>query len=415
MTFLTAPKGAPDIVPPRSALFEHVADVASKLFRLYGYRRIETPSFEHTELFMRGLQTESEIVTKEMYTFEDKGGRSLTLRPDMTAPVVRAILENRLELQGLPIKLYYVSSVFRHEKPQAGRNRQFWQVGVEAVGSDSFDLDAEVIALAAATFHKLGLPVKMALNSVGHPECKAAYMPKLMEFLSANRDRMCDDCKVRIDRNPLRTFDCKVPADKQIMKAAPVLIDHLCDDCARHHEGLKGRLDLMGVEYIDDPLLVRGLDYYTRTAFEFTAQGLGAQDAVGGGGRYDGLAEALGGKHLPGIGFGLGIDRIVMGLGDADIKRLLDVFLVRLGEEAKTRGIEVAALLRREGFSVDVDFDDRSVKAQFKAADRSGARAAVIIGQKELEEGKFTVKDMQTGDETTVAVGGLVDHLKGVL
>ncbi|MDQ4148738.1 MAG: histidine--tRNA ligase [Actinomycetota bacterium] len=407
------PKGAPDLLPPRSALHDEIIDAAEHQFRLYGYRRIETPAFEHTELFERGLESGSDVVTKQMYTFQDRGGRSLTLRPDMTAPVVRAVLEHGLDRGGLPIKLYYVASIFRQERPQAGRQRQFTQLGVEAVGSSEPELDVEVLQLAAEVYRQVGLEVALSINSVGHPGCRAEYLPKLQAFLRRHASELCEDCKRKIDSNPLRTFDCKVESDRAVMRDAPFIADHLCDACRDHYEAVKGMLKEAGVDFAEDPMLVRGLDYYTRTAFEFVASGLGSQDAVGGGGRYDGLAEQLGGPSLPGIGFGLGVERIALALAPPGSERpvTLDAFVVTVGERGKRKAMEVARLLRRAGISVDMDFSGRGVGGQFKAANRLGAAKVVVIGDKEIDSNQYTVRDMRTGEETTVSPDDLAESL----
>ncbi|MEO7804661.1 MAG: histidine--tRNA ligase [Actinomycetota bacterium] len=413
VTFSTpkAPKGAPDIVPPRSAIYERVEAVASERFRRYGYRRIETPAFEHTELFERGLASGSDIVTKEMYTFEDKGGRSLTLRPDMTAPVVRALLENRLDKVGLPVKLYYVAPIFRHERPQAGRYRQFRQAGVELVGATSPEADAEVIELASSVFRSLGLTqVSLLLNSIGHAQCRALYLPRLVQFLEAHRGQLCEDCQRKIERNPLRTFDCKVEQDQKVMLDAPLITDSLCSDCKSHHDAVKSLLTDVGVAFIEEPRLVRGLDYYSRTTFEFTSQGLGSQNAIGAGGRYDGLAELLGGDDLPGIGFGLGVDRIVMLLEEQP--QAIRAFVVAVGEEARRAAFALVTRLREAGVSVDFDASGRGMKAQFKMADRLGAEKVVIIGEREIATGLYAVKDMVSGEQETIEADGVGNHLK---
>lgn len=411
---ITGPKGVPDLIPPVSRLHEQIIDRSLEIFRRYAYRRIETPAFESTELFERGLEAGSDIVTKEMYTFEDKGGRSMTLRPDMTAPVVRSILEHNLAKQALPVKLYYCVPVFRHEKPQAGRFRQFTQVGVEAVGSAGPHIDSEVIGLAWEVYHSCGIEVEMKLNSIGHPGCRSVYLPKLVEFLESHRSELCSDCARRIEKNPLRTFDCKVASDIELLKRAPVITDDLCSECSDHFEGLKKMLDDSGYGYQENPRLVRGLDYYTKTAFEFVAPGLGSQDAVGAGGRYDGLSEQLGGPPLPGVGFGLGVARIALAIqaAGAEPSYGLDAFVIALGQRARERSPSVVSLLRSSGLSVDLDHDGKATKAQFKAADRVAAAVAVIIGDRELDEGVFTVRDMATGVETSVPQSEIVDFLE---
>lgn len=415
---ISAPRGAPDILPPDSRLHEQVELGAIDLFRRHGFQRIETPAFEHTELFQRGLSEGSDIVTKEMYTFSDKGDRSLTLRPDMTAPVMRSVIEHNLAAKGLPLKLYYVVPVFRHERPQAGRYRQFTQLGVEAIGSSSPYLDAEVISLAAQVFDAAGIDeVTLKLNSIGHPGCRSEYLPKLVAFLEAHRELLCPDCQRKIEKNPLRTFDCKVPSDIEIMKQAPLISDLLCEACAAHHEAVKDTLAQLEVPFVDAPTLVRGLDYYSRTTFEFTASGLGSQDAIGGGGRYDGLSEMIGGPQMPGVGFGLGLARIVLALkahGTVPASNV-QVYLASFSPDAQRVARSLAKSLRRDGLAVDMDLDGRSGKAQFKAADRSGARLVVAIGDKELAEGIVTVKEMSSGQESTSPLEGLAHRLKELL
>lgn len=415
MTRFQAPRGTPDVLPPRSMLHQRIVRTAENLFARYGYRRIDTPVFEHTEVFVRGLSEKSDLVTKEMYTFQDKGGRSLTLRPEGTAPVVRAVLEHHLDRGGKPVKLYYTAAMFRHERPQAARYRQHTQVGVEAVGSEGPDIDAEVIHLARAVYDEVGLTrVGLFLNSIGHPGCRSVYLPELVKFLEAHRSELCKDCQRKIATNPLRTFDCKVENDRKIMAEAPLVTDYLCGSCADHFEAVQRALKELGVAFTLDPRLVRGFDYYTRTTFEFQHDKLGAQNSVGGGGRYDGLAELLGGEALPGIGFALGVDRIATALeADGRLRDWgIDVFLVTVGEVAGSRALPLASRLRTEGLSVDIDFEGRSVKAQFKSADRAGARFAVVLGERELAEDKATVRDMTTGEETTVPTDSLAEFLK---
>ncbi|MGH3369591.1 MAG: histidine--tRNA ligase, partial [Nocardioidaceae bacterium] len=351
MAKFEAPRGAPDILPPRAKVHRRVVRTAEDLFARYGYRPIEPPIFEVTEVFERGLEAGSDIVTKEMYTFTDKGGRSLTLRPEATASVVRAVLEHGLDRGALPVKLSYSGPMFRHERPQAGRQRQFTQVGVEALGSPGPDIDAEVVELASAVLRDAGLDTTLQLNSIGHPACRAAYLPRLVAYLEANRERLCADCRRKIETNPLRTFDCRVPGDREVLRGAPLISDHLCDECREHFDAVQGLLKDGGVDFRLEPRLVRGLDYYTRTTFAYLAEGLGAQNEVGGGGRYDGLSEQLGGGPLPGIGFALGIDRIALAL-EAEGEETatgLDVYVASVGEEARRRAFVIATDLRRRG------------------------------------------------------------------
>lgn len=391
--------------PPKSLLHDEIINRSVAQFRLFGYGRIETPVFESTQLFEKGLEPGSDMVTQQMYTFEDRGGRSLTLRPDMTAPAIRSIIEHGLDRLGKPVKLFYVAPIFRHERPQAGRQRQFTQVGVEAVGAAGPAIDAEVIQLATEVYKAVGLrDVVLSINSIGHPECRADYIPRLQTYLRSVEDRLCEDCRRKIDTNPLRTFDCKIESDRVLLENAPLIVDQLCEACSTHYEGVKGLLKEWGIAFAEDPRLVRGLDYYTRTAFEFTAKGLGSQNAVGGGGRYDGLAESLGGPSLPGIGFGLGVERIALALESLAVtpERRLDVFIVAINVKARKVSFALAAILRSEGFSVDLDFAERGMKAQFKAANLLGAQWVVVLGDKELESGTYTVKRMSSGDEAAV-------------
>lgn len=409
-----APRGAPDLIPPRAEQMQALVRTCEDLFKTYGYGRIDTPVFEDTALFERGLEENSDLVTKEMYTFSDRSDRSLTLRPEGTAPVIRAVLEHNLHKGRKPLKLYYTAPSFRYERPQAGRQRAFLQLGVEAVGSAGPEIDAEVIELGSAVFAKLGIEVKLLLNSIGHPECRAKYLPILTEYLEAHRDQLCEDCQRKIEKNPLRTFDCKVPSDRKIMASAPLITYYLCDDCAEHFEGVRRLLDHSGVVFNLEPRLVRGLDYYTRTTFAWVASGLGSQDEAGGGGRYDGLSELLGGPSLPGIGFGLGADRMLLALDKSgaltDVP--LEVFVAHAGKEQLEHALKLASRLRGEGLSTDVDFDSRSLSSQFKAADRIGARHVVVVGERELSSGQYTVREMSSGVETPVPEGELVKFLK---
>jgi len=410
---ISGPKGAPDLFPPGSLMHDEIISQAVVQFRRFGYNRIETPVFEHTQLFEKGLEPGSDLVTKQMYTFEDRGGRSLTLRPDMTAPVVRSILEHGMDRQGLPVKLFYVAPIFRQERPQAGRQRQFTQVGVEAVGSAGPDIDAEVIQLAVGVYKGVDLDVDLALNSIGHPGCRADYIPRLQAYLRSVEDELCGDCRRKIETNPLRTFDCKVESDRKLLEDAPLIVDQLCAECEIHYAGVKDRLGEWGIGFTEEPRLVRGLDYYTRTAFEFTAVGLGSQNAVGGGGRYDGLAESLGGPPLPGIGFGLGVERIALALESKGVERrpTLDVFIVAIGDQARTAAFKLAPKLRDAGFTTDLDYAGRAMKGQFKAANSRGAHWVVVIGEKELESGKYTVRQMHTGDEEELPPSRIVGYL----
>ena len=401
-----APRGTYDLLPPASLEWQHVMRLAMDVFALSGYRAAETPIFEHTEVFERGVGENSEVVGKQMYTFTDRGDRSLTLRPEGTAPVVRAVLEHNLHRGALPVKLAYAGPMFRQERPQKGRYRQFWQVGVEALGVDSAALDAEVIELGKRFLADAGVETELLLNSIGHfdPGCRGAYLEELKSFLRARAGELAEDDRERVDKNPLRTFDSKERATVAVMKEAPVITDHLCQDCSAHFDEVKGLLDELEVTYTLAPRLVRGLDYYTRTAFEFVAGGLGSQNAVGGGGRYDGLAESLGGDPLPGIGFALGVDRIAISrTSETDEAGSLDVYVVAVGDEAMSAGLRLATSLRRAGLGADLDLAGRSMKGQMKQASSSGARWAAILGERELASGNVTLKNLQSSEQQEVA------------
>ncbi|MQB00048.1 MAG: histidine--tRNA ligase [Actinobacteria bacterium] len=401
-----APKGTNDILPPASWWWERARRRAEDIFATSGYAPVETPMFENTEVFERGVGQATEVVTKQMYTFSDLGGRSLTLRPEGTAPVVRAMLEKNLHRGALPIKLYYAGWMFRQERPQKGRYRQFFQVGIEAIGSDAARADAEVVWLGAHFIRSMGVEPTVHLNSIGHPDesCRGGYIKILVAFLDEHRDELAADDRERISTNPLRTFDSKEASTIAVMEGAPLIADHLCDACRKHFEAVQQDLRNVGIAFTLAPRLVRGLDYYTRTAFEYTAGGLGSQDAIGGGGRYDGLAEALGGPHVPGIGFALGIDRLRLAAGEPEVdQHPVDVYIVALGEDAGRRSFELATRLRTAGVGADLDLMGRGLKGQMKDADRSGARWAVILGEDEMASGNATIRDLTTGEQRTAA------------
>lgn len=400
----SAPKGTRDLLPPESWTFQRIARTGMDLFAQAGYAPVDTPLFEHTEVFERGVGATSEVVGKQMYTFIDKGDRSLTLRPELTASVMRAVLEHRLDRGPLPVKLACVGPMFRQERPQKGRYRQFWQIDVEAIGTDSPLADAEVIELATRFYAEIGLPVQMLLNSIGHPgpDCRGAYTQTLVTFLRSHEGRLAPEDVDRIDTNPMRTFDSKAETTIAVMKDAPVITDHLCGACAEHYASVKSLLDALEIVYTEDPRLVRGLDYYTRTAFEFLAGNLGSQSAAGGGGRYDGLAETLGGPHVPGIGFALGLDRILLSLGEAREVTPVRAYVVALGQGAEVEALKLATKLRRAGIGTELDLMVRSMKGQMKDASRSGARYAVILGDDELVAGEATIKDLESGEQERV-------------
>ena len=409
-----APKGTYDLIPPASWAWEQVVRLAIDTFAEAGYAPIVTPIFEHTELFQRGVGEATEVVTKQMYTFTDRGDRSLTLRPEGTAPVVRAVLEHQLHKGPLPVKLSYAGPMFRQERPQKGRYRQFWQVGLEAIGSDSPVVDAEVIEVGRRFYSLAGVDTTLLLNSIGHPDdsCRHAYMKVLVDFLERKESVLAEDDRERVETNPLRTFDSKEPATIEVMKEAPVITDHLCASCKEHFEAVRGYLDDLDVQYELTPSLVRGLDYYTRTAFEFIAGGLGSQNAVGGGGRYDGLSEALGGPPLPSIGIAPGIDRILLARAETEAAAgAIRVYVVGVGE-GRREAVRVATRLRRARIGTEIDLMDRGMKGQMKDASRTGARWAVIIGDNEIASGTATVKDMTSGEQRSVAFDEIEESVR---
>jgi histidyl-tRNA synthetase len=396
---LHAPKGTDDLFPPASHTWRRLLldweDWASR----YGYDLVQTPIFEATEVFLRGVGEGTEVVEKQMYTFDDKGGRSLTLRPEGTAPVVRAFLEAGAD--GI-LKGAYSGPMFRYERPQAGRRRQFYQVGVEYLGSRAAAADAEVIELGYRYLIEAGVPgLNVQVNSIGDRRCRPAYLEVLTAYLEQRRDLLCEDSVRRLDTNPMRVLDCKVCAPG--LSDAPSPVDHLCEECAAHHNQVLTILARLEVPFEQAPRLVRGLDYYERTAFEYVATDLdAAQNAVGGGGRYDGLAELLGGKPVPGVGFALGIDRIVLTLGEASEPDPLDLYIVIAGDR-RLEGIRLASDLRRRGLRVDLDIDGRSVKAQFRAADRRGAAGALVIGD-EWADGLVAARDLTSGTQEAISI-----------
>jgi histidyl-tRNA synthetase len=405
-TLFSAPKGTRDLLPPASWSWQKVVRLALDTFAEAGYAPIETPIFEHTEVFEKGVGATSEVVGKQMYSFEDLGSRSLTLRPEGTAPVVRSVLEHSLDRGPLPVKLAYAGPMFRQERPQKGRYRQFLQVGIEAIGTAGPLVDAEVIEIAKRFMTSAGLPTRLKLNSIGHPDpsCREAYSRALVSFLEAHTSDLAEADRGRSTTNPMRSFDSKEPATVAVMKDAPVITGHLCDECSEHYREVKGLLNALDVDFEEEPRLVRGLDYYTRTAFEFVAGGLGSQDAVGGGGRYDGLSETLGGPPLPGIGFALGVDRIMLAAADQAATGSVQVYVVAVGQGRAAEALKLATALRASGIGADLDLAGRSMKGQMKDAARSGARYAVILGDDEIAAGEATIKDLTTSEQRRVGI-----------
>jgi histidyl-tRNA synthetase len=399
------PPGTQDILPGSAALWQHVERTARELCRRYHYREIRTPLFEATELFQRGVGETTDIVEKEMYTFEDRGGRSMTLRPEGTAGVVRAYVENKLYGEPDISKLYYIGPMFRYERAQAGRYRQFHQFGVEAIGSDDPALDAEVIALGYDFYRMLGLDgVTVEINSVGTPQVRAAFRERLLAFLEPMRDSLCKDCQSRMARNPLRVLDCKVDQDK--FADAPSILDSLDEACAAHFARVRECLKAMDIPYIVNHRLVRGLDYYTHTAFEYKAQGIGAIDTIGGGGRYNGLVAEIGGEDRPGVGLAVGLERTILLLEQRqvrpDVGDGVDLYWIALGERAEKAAPGMIRRLRSAGIAVERDYQGRKTKALFKAADRLGARYAAVVGDDELERGVISLKRLDTGEQRPV-------------
>ncbi|AWV35386.1 MULTISPECIES: histidine--tRNA ligase [Paenibacillus] len=408
------PTGTQDVLPGAVEKWQYIEGKARDLCRRFNYREIRTPMFEHTGLFERGVGETTDIVEGEMYTFKDKGDRDLALRPEGTAGVVRAYVQNKLYGEPDVSKLYYIGPMFRYERPQAGRYRQFHQFGIEAFGAVDPAIDAEVISMGYQFYKDLGLKdVRVELNSVGNAPSRAAYREKLLGFLRPMKDNLCSDCQRRIERNPLRVLDCKVDQDK--FTDAPSILDSLDDECITHFEKVKMHLDIMGVEFTINPRLVRGLDYYTHTAFEYKAAGIGSIDTVGGGGRYNGLVEEIGGPDQPGIGFGIGLERILLILEDQKVEletaKPLDVYFVALGEEADIEISKQLYFLRSQGFSAERDYLGRKMKAQMKSADRMSARYTAILGEDELKNGVIALKSMSTGEQQTVKLEELAQAL----
>lgn len=411
---LSAPKGVPDYVPPTSAEFKAVKDAFTSAAHAAGYEHVELPIFEETSLFARGVGESTDVVSKEMYTFADRGGRSVTLRPEGTAGVMRAVIEHNLDRGQLPVKLVYNGPFFRYERPQAGRYRQLQQVGVEAIGVDDPALDAEVIALAHRCFTSIGLNgFRLELTSLGDWDDRPAYRQKLQDFLATLP--LDEETQRRAQLNPLRVLDDKRPEMQEMLAEAPLMLDHLSDSSREHFETVTGLLDDLGVGYTINPRMVRGLDYYTKTCFEFVHDGLGAQSGIGGGGRYDGLMAQLGGQDLSGIGFGLGVDRALLAL-EAEEKRAstgrrVDVYGVALGAEAKRRMVGIVDDLRERGVAADMSYGDRGLKGAMKGADRAGALYALVLGDKELAEGTVTVKDLGAHEQHEVDLAAVVELL----
>jgi len=412
-----APRGTSDILPEEQPYWRYIEREVVNVCQLYGYERIDVPVFEDTQLFTRSVGEETDIVKKEMYTFEDKGGNMVTLRPEGTAPVCRAYLEHGLHNLLQPVKLYYIASIFRYERPQAGRYRQHYQFGYEAIGDDDPALDAEVIDMSWKFFMSLGLHrLSLNLNSIGCKQCRPQYLTTLKDYYADHIQELCSDCKMRLKRNPLRLLDCKKPLCQQTANSAPRSVDHLCPQCNEHFNRLKRYLDLLGLPFVINHCLVRGLDYYTRTVFEVQPEEEGAQSTLGGGGRYDDLIEELGGKPTPAIGFATGMERIIVNLKKQGISIPAlprpQVFIAYVGDEAKDEATKLASTLRRDGIGVIEALGSKSLKAQLRQANTLGARHAVIIGEQEVNTGTVILRDMTTAQQKTIPLNQLPGLLR---
>ena len=402
-------KGTEDVLPKQSYRWQFIENIMREESRAYGFKELRTPVFEHTELFARGVGQTTDVVQKEMYTFDTKGGESVTLRPEGTAGAARAMLEHSLDNEGLPVKASYFVSCYRYEKPQAGRLREFHQFGIEEFGTQSPVADAEIICLAQSVLDRLGLDqIHLELNSIGCPECRAKYNQALRDYFSQYKDKLCGTCLTRLEKNPMRLLDCKSPDDQAIAKDAPVITDYLCEDCENHFTEVKKYLDAAGVAYNVNPKIVRGLDYYTKTVFEFITDCIGAQGTVCGGGRYDGLIEELGGKHTPSLGFAMGLERLLMVMDAQGIEipnnDSCALYIATMGDEAKIKAFELLRRVRESGLTAETDVVGRGLRAQMKYADKIGAKYSMVLGDNEIAENKAKVKNMDSGEQTELAL-----------
>ena len=402
-------KGTEDVLPKDSYRWQFVEDVMRKESAAYGFKEIRTPVFEHTELFARGVGQTTDVVQKEMYTFDTKGGESVTLRPEGTAGAARAVLEHGLVNDSLPIKASYFVSCYRYEKPQAGRLREFHQFGLECYGTQSPVADAELICAAQSIFDRLDIKqLRLEINSIGCPTCRAEYHKALKEYFYGYKDELCETCNSRLDKNPMRILDCKSPVCSKIAQGAPKITDYLCDECKEHFASVQKYLDAAGVEYTVNPTIVRGLDYYTKTVFEFVTDFIGAQGTVCGGGRYDGLIEELGGKHLPSLGFAMGIERLLMLMDKQGIEipkpSTCDLYVAVMGESASLKSFEIIKAVRSCGLIAETDIVGRGLRAQMKYADKIGAKFSMVLGDNEIEQGKAVIKNMSSGEQTEIVL-----------
>ena len=402
-------KGTEDVLPKDSNPWQFVEHVIRKETAAYAYKEIRTPVFEHTELFARGVGQTTDVVQKEMYTFDTKGGESVTLRPEGTAGAARAVLEHGLVNDSLPIKASYFVSCYRYEKPQAGRLREFHQFGLECYGTQSPVADAELICAAQSIFDRLGIKqLRLEINSIGCPTCRAEYHKALKEYFYGYKDELCETCNSRLEKNPMRILDCKSPVCSKIAQGAPKITDYLCDECKEHFASVQKYLDAAGVEYTVNPTIVRGLDYYTKTVFEFVTDFIGAQGTVCGGGRYDGLIEELGGKHLPSLGFAMGIERLLMLMDKQGIEipqpSTCDLYVAVMGESASLKSFEIIKAVRSCGLIAETDIVGRGLRAQMKYADKIGAKFSMVLGDNDIEQGKAVIKNMSNGEQTEIVL-----------
>ena len=413
-------KGTEDIMPKDSYRWIFLEDIMRRQANAYGYKEVRTPVFEQTSLFSRGVGETTDVVQKEMYTFSTKGDESITLRPEGTAGAARAFLEHSVQNDGLPSKQYYLTTCYRYEKPQAGRQREFHQFGVEVFGTQNPSADAEVIALINGLFEVLGLSkIRLEINSIGCPKCRSKYHEKLREYFSQYKDKLCDTCLGRLERNPMRIIDCKSPVCSEIAKDAPKMIDFLCEECSEHFEKVKSYLDIAGVKYEVNPTIVRGLDYYTKTVFEFVSDNIGAQGTVCGGGRYDGLIEELGGQHTPSLGCAMGIERLLLLMESSGVEipkpETCDLYIASMGDRASLKAFALTEDVRKSGFSAQCDIVGRGLRPQMKFADKIGAKFSLVIGDNEIDENKAEVKNMETGDKTAVSLQSFAQEFEDIM
>ncbi len=421
MAMIQRPKGTADMVPAQAYKWHTVEKLAAETAEMYGFKEIRVPTFEDTGLFIRSVGETTDVVQKEMFTVSATGDDTFTLRPEGTAGVMRAVVENGLLNEAFPQKLYYITSCFRHENVQKGRLREFHQFGCEMVGSADAKADADVISMAKSLMDRVGLEnIRLNINSIGCPKCRADYQKALRDYFSPHRETLCDTCKERLEKNPMRLLDCKSPICQGIAKDAPLIVDYLCEDCDAHFKQLQKYLSLMNIDFDINPRIVRGLDYYTRTVFEFIADGIGAQSTVCGGGRYDGLLEELSGKQVPALGFGMGLERLIMTMEQQNCDfmeaKTCDLYIASMGQDAAERAMSLAMELRDEGYFVEYDLMGRGIKPQMKYADKIGSKFVLVIGSSELESGNAKLKNMASGEQTDIKLdSSFVDSFSNAL